>query len=146
MFIGIEIQGSKCCVLRYDEKTRNFEIPSVKHEIDKDDKSISSIIEFQSNIQMFFQDENPDLICLCEAGAGADKKRIRMELCVLIAAEKCGIPYKTYMTGVATRYINSSFSKDYNQKFDDWFASKKLPKKFEKIVATLMHWDKAWKR
>lgn len=146
MFIGIEIQGSKCCVLRYDEKTQNFEIPSVKHEIDKDDKSISSIIEFQSNIQMFFQDEMPDLICLCEAGVGADKKRIRMELCVLIAAEKCGIPYKTYMTGVATKYINSNFSKDYNQKFDDWFASKKLPKKFEKIVATLMHWGKAWKR
>jgi len=146
MFIGIEIQGSKCCILKFDQNTQNIEIPSVKHEINKEDNSISSIIEFQSNIQMFFQDEKPDLICLCEAAAGADKKRIRMELCVLIAAEKCGIPYKTYITGVATKYINSGFAKDYTQKFSDWFASKNIPKKYDKIAATLMHWNKKWKR
>lgn len=146
MFIGIEVQAGKCCILKFDEESQYIEIPAIKHEINKNDNSISSVIEFQSNIQMFFQDEKPDLICLCEASAGADKKRIRMELCVLIAAEMCSIPYKTYLTSVATRYINSGFVKDYGMKFDEWFASKTLPKKYEKIAATLMHWKKAWKR
>lgn len=146
MYLGIEIQGGKCCVVQFDEQSHEVLIPKVKHEIDKNDDSVSSIIKFQSNIQMFFQDEKPNLVCLCEAGAGADKKRIRMELCVLIAAEKCGIPYKTTPTNIATRYINSGFVKDYSQEFDKWFASTALAKKYEKVLAVLMRWSKACKK
>lgn len=146
MFLGIEIQGGKCCIVQFDELSQKISIPKVKHEIDKDDESISSIIEFQANIQMFFQDEKPSMVCLCEAGSGADKKRIRMELCVLIAAERCGIPYKTTPTNIATRYINSGFSKDYSQKFDTWFTSLGFAKKYEKVLAMLMRWSKKCKK
>ena len=102
--------------------------------IPKDSNEINDILEFQTNFSMFLQNENIDLITLCEGGSDSKKRRVRMEFAVLSECEKQNIPYQTYASGACTRLINSKYEKETGNVFADDLASFGVPKYLKKTL------------
>ena len=144
MVIAFEISGNKALVLEINGKPLVFEIirPSIKFEIPEIDDSIPCLIDFQKNIEMYFQNKKPDLIVLCEGGTDSKKRRIRMEYSILIACHHSSIEYKTYPTNSASKYINTGFMKEFNINFEQYFSSFKLPKSYQRLLASAIRYLK----
>jgi hypothetical protein len=140
MILGIEISGTKAFVLQIESNDGKIvtSVGNVKLEIPEKDDSVESIIDFQKNLNMYMQDVKPSLVVLCEGGQDSKKKRVRMELCVLIAASTNGIKYETYPTGSATKYINAGYKKEYGQDFMVFFNTQNLTKGMMKVLASCM--------
>ena len=62
MILGIEISGTRAIVLqlKIDDRRMETSIGAVKLGIPEKDDSIESIIDFQKNLNMYFQDVKPD--------------------------------------------------------------------------------------
>ncbi len=102
--------------------------------IPKEDTTIKSIIEFQTNFSMHLQNQNIDKVVLCEGGNDSKKMRVRMEFAILSECEKQSIDYITYPTGSCTRLINANYKKDTGREFLDDLNSFNLPKYMSKVL------------
>ncbi len=134
--LSIEIMSNSAGMLIIEGNQSTYSVVNLGKplSIPKEDTSIKSIIEFQTNFSMHLQNQNIDRVVLCEGGNDSKKMRIRMEFAVLSECEKQSIDYKTYPTGSCTRLINSSYKKDTGREFLDDLNNFKLPKYMSKSL------------
>lgn len=128
--LAIEIIGNSAAMLiLYGNKT-TFNVTNLGKllSIPKDSNSIKDVLEFQTNFSMNLQNQNIDLVVLCEGGGDSKKKRVRMEFAVLSECEKQNIPYETYASSACSKLINGKYEKDTGTKFSNELTTYNLPK------------------
>lgn len=135
--LSIEIMSNSAGMLIIEGDQNTYSVTNLGKQlsIPKEDTSIKSIIEFQSNFSEYLQNQNIDSVVLCEGGNDSKKMRVRMEFVVLSECEKQSVEYKTYPTGSCTRVINSTYKKDTGREFLDDLTKNNLPKYMKKALA-----------
>ncbi len=132
----IEIMSNAAGMLLIDGHKDAFLVINVGKAValPKDDSSIKSLLEFQTNFARYLQDQHVDKVVLAEGGKDSKKMRVQMEFAVLSECEKQGLDYITYPTGTCTRLINSTYKKDTGREFSDDLKTFNLPKYMSKAL------------
>lgn len=134
--LSIEIISNSAGMLLMEGDKNTYSVINLGKSlsIPKDDTSIKSILEFQTNFSMHLQNQKIDRVVLCEGGNDSKKMRVRMEFAVLSECEKQCIDYKTYPTGSCTRLINSNYEKDTGREFLNDLNGYNIPKYMSKVL------------
>lgn len=134
--LAIEIMSTTAGMLLIDGNKDVFVVVNEGKAVAlaKDDTSIKSLLEFQTNFALYLKDQHVDKVVLAEGGKDSKKMRVQMEFAVLSECEKQGLDYITYPTGTCTRLINSTYKKDTGREFSDDLKKFKLPKYMSKAL------------
>lgn len=119
--LSIEIMSNAAGMLLIDGDKNTYSVTNLGKplSIPKEDTTIKSIIEFQTNFSMHLQNQNIDRVVLCEGGNDSKKMRVRMEFAILSECEKQSVEYMTYPTSACTKLINTNYKKDTGRDFFD---------------------------
>jgi hypothetical protein len=117
--LSIEIDANSAVMVFVEgNKTSLQVVKSGKFlSIPKNSESIKDILEFQTNFSMFLQEEDVELVVLCEGGNDSGKKRLRMEFAILSECEKQSKAYNTYASSACTKLIKTSYAKETGRDF-----------------------------
>lgn len=134
--LSIEIMSNAAGMLLIDGDKNTYSVTNLGKplSIPKEDTTIKSIIEFQTNFSMHLQNQNIDRVVLCEGGNDSKKMRVRMEFAILSECEKQSVEYMTYPTSACTKLINTNYKKDTGRDFLTDLNSFNLPKYMSKAL------------
>lgn len=134
--LSIEIEANSAVMVFVEGDKKSFQlIKSGKFlSIPKNSESIKDILEFQTNFSMFLQEQDIELVVLCEGGNDTGKKRLRMEFAILSECEKQNMVYKTYASSACSKLIKTSYSKETGRDFYADLNSMGLQKYMDKAV------------
>lgn len=108
--------------------------------IPKNSESVKDILEFQTNFSMFLQEQDVELVVLCEGGNDSGKKRLRMEYAILSECEKQNRTYKTYASSACSKLIKTTYIKETGRDFYSDLSILGLQKYMDKaLIAAWRH-------
>ena len=78
--LSIEVMSNSAGMLIIDGDKNTYSVTNLGKplSIPKEDTTIKSIIEFQTNFSMHLQNQNIDKVVLCEGGNDSKKMRVRI--------------------------------------------------------------------